>query len=91
MRNEKPPILDYADGDAGRLVTIASFRDEAAAHMAAALLESEEIDSVVGDTVSTAGARRPATLRVLADDVKAAIAILETTPARGNLLPLNSK
>lgn len=78
----KLPIPDYADANVGRLVTIASFRDEADAHMAASKLGSEGIESVVTDVVRIAGAKRRATLQVLADDVESAISILIKTPAR---------
>jgi hypothetical protein len=82
----KLPIPDYADANVGRLVTIANFRDEADAHMAASKLGSEGIESIITDVVRIAGAKRRATLRVLADDVESAISILARTPARAFLI-----
>ena len=82
MPSDPPPILNYADRDIGRLVTIAKFPDPASAHIAALKLESEGIEAVV--TV-------PASLNVLADDEQAAIAILETTPARDCLIRTNMR
>jgi hypothetical protein len=86
MSGDLPPILNYADPDTGRLVIIAKFREEVSARMAASKLESEGIEAVITAPVRSAGARRSATLSVLAEDCKAAIASLENTPARTYLV-----
>jgi hypothetical protein len=83
---DRPAFLNYADPNVGRLVTIARFRDEASAHMAASCLEAEGIESTVRDVVRSVGVKRPASLSVLADDVEVATAILKETPARASLV-----
>ena len=86
MSDDLPHSLNYADSDARRFVPIAEFRDEANAHMAASVLENEDIASVISDVVRIAGANRPSVLKVSLEDFNAAVAILEKTPARDFLI-----
>ena len=54
--------------------------------MAAAKLRAEDIPVTIEDHPQRAGGARPARIRVLAEDVPAAITILKETPAREFLL-----
>ena len=80
------PVLDYADQNADRLVPITTYNNELLVHMAASKLEAEGIRTVIEDHPRRAGAVRPARIKVFADDVPAAVAILRQTPARDYLL-----
>ena len=81
-----PPVLDYADPNAGRFVPITQYRSELLVHMAAAKLEAQDIRAVVEAHPRTAGGVRRARIKVLFDDVAAAVSILMETPARDYLL-----
>jgi hypothetical protein len=84
------PILDYANSNTGKFVTIAQFSSEAEARMAASKLDSEEIHAVVKPAVDAIGiytGGASASLSVPAEDVKEAIEILKMTPARSHVLP----
>ena len=81
-----PPVLDYADQDAGRWIPITQYRSELLVHLAASKLEAEGIRVFIEDHPGRAGAARPARINVLADEVPAAVSILMQTPARDYLL-----
>jgi hypothetical protein len=81
-----PPVLGYADRNAGRWVPITQYRSELLVHMAASKLEAEGIRVFIEDHPRRAGAVRPARINVLADEVPAAVSILMQTPARDYLL-----
>jgi len=83
-----PPVLEYADQNAGRWVPITQYRSELLVHMAASKLQAEGIRVFIEDHPRRAGAVRPARLNVLADEVPAAVSILMQTPAREYLLEL---
>jgi hypothetical protein len=93
-QNEKTPkeapILDYANPSTVKFVPIAQFSSEAEARMAASKLDSEEIRAVVKPAVDAVGIYSGGTsgwLSVPVGDVKRAIEILKTTPARSNIVP----
>lgn len=81
-----PPILDYADRNAGRLVPITLYRSELLVHMAASKLQGDGIRAFIEDHPRTAGGARTARILVCADEAEAAVAILKQTPAREFLL-----
>jgi hypothetical protein len=82
-----PQPLDYASPQTYRMAAIAQFPDETEAHMAAAKLESEGIGVEIKTRMPLYGMKNPsAVLAVHPDDVTAAVAVLEQTPARLRLI-----
>jgi hypothetical protein len=79
---DQPPILNYADGQTGKWITIARFPDEITAHLASSKLDAAGIEAILGNAVDPFGGASRTSVAVQTDNVEAAIAVLTDSPAK---------